>query len=87
MYGQFPTIRRNLYNVIAVLDLSTPSSLAFIANPITTIISRNLPFRWGIVPNVETETGTASPIRHADLLLNIVTQRQAGKWLGSFTSQ
>lgn len=57
MFGQFPTVRRNLNNIIAVLDLSLPSSLAFITNPVATIISRNLPFRWGVAPNVETEAG------------------------------
>lgn len=57
MYGQFPSVRRNLNNIIAVLDLSLPSSLAFIANPVTTIIGRNMPFTWGVAPNVETESG------------------------------
>lgn len=59
--GQFPSIRRNTNNIIVALDLSLPSSLAFIANPIPTIIGRNLPFRWGIVANVETESGLSIP--------------------------
>lgn len=56
--GQFPQVRRNMYNTILALDLSQRSSLAWIANPVYTIIQRGLPFRFGIVPIVETEDGT-----------------------------
>lgn len=57
MFGQLPTVRRNINNIVLVLDLSLPSSLGFITGPVTTIISRNMPFTWGVVPNVETEAG------------------------------
>ncbi|KAF8342557.1 UDP-glucose:glycoprotein glucosyltransferase-domain-containing protein [Cantharellus anzutake] len=52
--GQFLTIRRNLNNIILVVDMSIPASLNFIGGPIAQIISRNLPFRFGVVPMLET---------------------------------
>ncbi|KAG9126087.1 hypothetical protein FRC07_004930 [Ceratobasidium sp. 392] len=52
--GQFPTVRRNLLNVILALDLSRTSSLSFIAGPVNNIITRMLPFRFGYVPLLET---------------------------------
>jgi UDP-glucose:glycoprotein glucosyltransferase len=53
--GQAPTIRRNMYNVVVVFDLSRPSSLRFITNTLSMLIDRLFPVRFGIVPIVETE--------------------------------
>jgi UDP-glucose:glycoprotein glucosyltransferase len=52
--GQFHTIKRNLFNIILVLDLSQTANIHFIAGPVANIIERTFPFRWGIVPVVET---------------------------------
>ncbi|CAE6531593.1 unnamed protein product [Rhizoctonia solani] len=52
--GQFPTVRRNCFNVIAALDLSRTSSISFIAQLANNLISRMLPFRFGYVPLIET---------------------------------
>ncbi|CCO31204.1 UDP-glucose:glycoprotein glucosyltransferase [Rhizoctonia solani AG-1 IB] len=52
--GQFPTLRRNCFNVIAALDLSRTSSISFIAQIANNLISRSLPFRFGYVPLIET---------------------------------
>ncbi|KAG9088588.1 hypothetical protein FS749_002047, partial [Ceratobasidium sp. UAMH 11750] len=52
--GQFPTIRRNLINIVLALDLSRTSSLAFIARTVDNLVSRMLPFRFGYVPLLET---------------------------------
>jgi UDP-glucose:glycoprotein glucosyltransferase len=52
--GQFPTLRRNCFNVIAALDLSHTSSISFIAQIANNLISRSLPFRFGYVPLIET---------------------------------
>ncbi|KAF8633145.1 hypothetical protein AX17_004646 [Amanita inopinata Kibby_2008] len=51
--GQFPAIRRNLFNIVLVLDLSRPSSLQFLAGTMRNIIERGLPFRFGLVPAVD----------------------------------
>lgn len=53
--GQFHSIKLNLFNVVLVLDLSRPASLNMITSAISGIISRGLPFRFGIVPLSESE--------------------------------
>ncbi|KAJ7909648.1 glycosyltransferase family 24 protein [Mycena leptocephala] len=55
--GQFHNIKLNMFNVILVLDLSQPGSLSMITGPVASIISKNFPFRFGIVPITETEDG------------------------------
>ena len=55
--GQFPSVKINLFNIIAVLDLSQYSSLQFIAGTIQSVVSRGYPWRFGFVPIVETEEG------------------------------
>ena len=55
--GQAPTVRRNMFNIVFVLDLSRPASLHFISNTMSMLINRSYPVRLGIVPVVETEDG------------------------------
>ncbi|KAF9269441.1 hypothetical protein L218DRAFT_953049 [Marasmius fiardii PR-910] len=55
--GQFPSVKLNLFNVVLVLDLSKTSSVDFLVGPVTNIIQRNFPFRWGIVPFTASEDG------------------------------
>jgi UDP-glucose:glycoprotein glucosyltransferase len=55
--GQAPTIRRNLFNIMVVSDLSRPESLHFTANTISMLVDRSYPTRIGFVPIVETEDG------------------------------
>lgn len=51
--GQLPQIRRNLFNIVLVLDLSSQASCAFLADELWPLIGR-VPLRWGLVPaNVE----------------------------------
>ncbi|KAK2461156.1 hypothetical protein APHAL10511_006683 [Amanita phalloides] len=50
--GQFPQLKRNMFNIILILDLSTPSSLHLLTGTISTIIERGIPFRWGLVPSL-----------------------------------
>lgn len=52
-----PSIKANLFNVVLILDLSKISALNFIGGPMTNIISRDFPLRFGLVPVVETEEG------------------------------
>jgi len=56
--GQFPTIKRNLHNTVLLLDMSQRVSLEWITGPVFNIIQRGLPFRFGVVPLVETDEGT-----------------------------
>ncbi|KAH9924083.1 glycosyltransferase family 24 protein [Fomitopsis serialis] len=53
--GQFPNYGGNIFNIVIVADFSQTSSLHFLATTISNILARNFPFRWGIVPIVETE--------------------------------
>ena len=55
--GQAPTVRRNMYNLVFVVDLSQPASLHFISNTVSMLIDRSYPARVGLVPVVETEDG------------------------------
>jgi UDP-glucose:glycoprotein glucosyltransferase len=55
--GQFHQIKLNLFNVVLAVDLSQTSSLNFMGGAVSTIIGRGFPFRFGVVPVVETEDG------------------------------
>ena len=55
--GQAPTVRRNMYNVVLVLDLARQSSLHFISHTLSMLIDHSYPVRFGIVPIVENEEG------------------------------
>ncbi|RXW17921.1 hypothetical protein EST38_g7933 [Candolleomyces aberdarensis] len=55
--GQFPSVKANLFNVVLALDLSQTASLNFITGPMSNILERRLPFRFGVVPIAETENG------------------------------
>ncbi|KAF8631762.1 hypothetical protein AX15_002201 [Amanita polypyramis BW_CC] len=53
--GQFPTVRRNLFNIVLILDLSKLPSLHFLAGTMSNIIERGIPFRFGLVPSTTSE--------------------------------
>ena len=55
--GQAPAVRRNMFNVVFVLDLARPANLHFISSTFSMLINRSYPVRLGIVPIVETEEG------------------------------
>ncbi|KAK0458728.1 UDP-glucose:glycoprotein glucosyltransferase-domain-containing protein, partial [Desarmillaria tabescens] len=55
--GQFHNIKRNIFNVVLVLDLSQTNALTFIGGAVANIIERSFPFRFGIVPSIESEDG------------------------------
>lgn len=55
--GQFPSIKGNLFNVILALDLSQTANLHFMVGPMSNILEKNLPFRFGVAPIAETEDG------------------------------
>ncbi|KAG7448716.1 uncharacterized protein BT62DRAFT_965246 [Guyanagaster necrorhizus] len=55
--GQFHNIKLNIFNIVLVLDLSQTNALTFIGGAVSNIIERSFPFRFGIVPNIESEDG------------------------------
>lgn len=44
------SVKLNMWNVILALDLSKPTSLAMIGQHIQTLIKRQIPLRFGLVP-------------------------------------
>ncbi|KAK0452361.1 UDP-glucose:glycoprotein glucosyltransferase-domain-containing protein [Armillaria borealis] len=55
--GQFHNIKLNIFNIVLVLDLSQTNALTFIGGAVANIIERSFPFRFGIVPSIESEDG------------------------------
>lgn len=80
--GQFPNIKANLFNTVLALDLSQVSSINFIVGPVSNIIERGLPFRFGVAPIIETEEGKTGFICSLYLGLNHIQER---KWEDSST--
>ena len=55
--GAIPGVKANLFNVVLILDLSYISSLNFISGPMSNILNRDLPIRFGVVPQIESADG------------------------------
>ena len=53
--GQFPTVKRNLFNIVLILDFSKIPSLRVLGGTISNIIERGIPFRFGLVPSTTSE--------------------------------
>ena len=60
--GQFPNVKRNLFNIVLAVDLSQSGALQFVGGTAFNIINRNLPFRFGVVPLAETREGQCSTL-------------------------
>lgn len=52
---EFHSIKRNIFNIVTVLDLTNTNALGFVSATIMNLINRGYPFRFGLVPVVETE--------------------------------
>ena len=52
--GQLPPVRKDIHNVIVPVDLSDPTDPEMVTEMITSLIKREVPVRWGIVPVVTT---------------------------------
>lgn len=50
--GSLPQVRKNLINVVLVLDLGKRDSHAIIGDNVSQFISMGLPIRWGLVPQL-----------------------------------
>jgi UDP-glucose:glycoprotein glucosyltransferase len=55
--GAMPNVRLNLFNVVLMLDLSRIQALNLLGGPMSTLISRNIPIRFGLVPSAESDDG------------------------------
>lgn len=52
---EFHSIKKNILNVITVLDITNPNNLGFVSVTLLNLINRGFPFRFGLVPIIETE--------------------------------
>lgn len=52
---EFHSIKKNLFNIITVLDLTNTGTLGFVSASIMNLVNRGYPFRFGFVPIIETE--------------------------------
>lgn len=70
--GAFQNVKRNLWNVVLVLDMTQRSTYGVIAQQVRSLIQRGLPLRFGLVPMVD-ETNETS-VQLARLLQYSVTK-------------
>ncbi|UZJ53758.1 hypothetical protein CBS101457_003078 [Exobasidium rhododendri] len=60
--GSFPTLRRNLFNIIVVMDLAKVESCKFLSESVHMALSR-VALRWGFVPsNIEDPVSPSSQL-------------------------
>ena len=52
---EFHSIKKNIFNVITVLDITNLNNLGFVSVTLMNLINRGYPFRFGLVPVIETE--------------------------------
>ncbi|KAF9586745.1 hypothetical protein BGW38_002767 [Lunasporangiospora selenospora] len=60
--GQFHNIRRNVINSLFVLDLSSPQAMELVSFELPNYVQRLVPFRFGILPLVQSEDGEDAKI-------------------------
>lgn len=60
--GGFQPVRKNLWNVVLVLDLSARTGLHTISQTVNNFIRRGIPFRFGVVPWVKGDTSSPSAV-------------------------
>ncbi|KAF9648458.1 glycosyltransferase family 24 protein [Thelephora ganbajun] len=52
---EFHSIKRNIFNIITIVDITSTNALGFVSATIMNLINRGYPFRFGLIPIVETE--------------------------------
>lgn len=52
---EFHSIKKNILNIITVLDITNTNTLGFVSVTLMNLINRGYPFRFGLVPIIETE--------------------------------
>ena len=52
---EFHRIKKNIFNIVTVVDLTNTNTLGFVSASVMNFINRGYPFRFGLVPVVETE--------------------------------
>jgi UDP-glucose:glycoprotein glucosyltransferase len=56
-WGQLPQVRKNVWNLVFVLDLGEPQGPVHVVQLIMSFIQRGMPFRMGLVPLLDDDNG------------------------------
>ncbi len=78
--GQFPSIKRNLFNIVLILDLSNPTSLHILGGTVSNIIDRGIPFRFGLVPST-TSDESRKMVKVVYWLINNAGRKRTMDWI------
>jgi UDP-glucose:glycoprotein glucosyltransferase len=53
--GQLPSVRKDIHNVVIPIDLSHIDDPEIVSETVQSLIRREVPLRWGIVPITDSE--------------------------------
>lgn len=53
--GQLPSVRRDIHNAIVPIDFTAKDDVLMITETVLSLIKRNIPIRWGLVPLIKNE--------------------------------
>ncbi|KAJ9095762.1 hypothetical protein QFC19_007475 [Naganishia cerealis] len=76
--GGFQPVRKNLWNAVLVLDLSSKTGLTTISQTVSNFIRRGFPFRFGVVPWVDRQASSPSAIM-ARLISHMIKSHGRGQ--------
>ena len=62
--GQLPSVRKDIHNVVIPVDLSHIDDPETVSEMVQSLIRREVPLRWGIVPIINSEISE----QHAKIL-------------------
>jgi UDP-glucose:glycoprotein glucosyltransferase len=83
--GSFQPARKNLWNVVLVMDLSTRTGLQTISQTIPNIIRRGIPFRVGLVPSFSSAPSSPGSVM-ARLIQHMIKQYGRGETIDFISS-
>ncbi|KAJ9122212.1 hypothetical protein QFC24_004442 [Naganishia onofrii] len=76
--GGFQPVRKNIWNTVLVLDLSTRTGLATLGQTVSNYIRRGFPFRFGLVPWVGDNISSPNAVM-ARLITHMVKEQGRGQ--------
>lgn len=53
--GQLPSVRRDIHNAIVPVDFAAKDNVYVVVETVLSLIKRNIPIRWGLVPITKTQ--------------------------------
>jgi len=55
--GQLPSVRRNIHNLVMMIDFADYSSVATVVDNLQNFVKRKVPIRFGLVPRIRSPAG------------------------------